>query len=186
MPCGVAPRETVVLGLGNPLLSDDGVGLRTADLLHRLLQAEPIESVTVLTSARGGLELIDLLAGARRAIIVDCLTVPDPQPGRLRRLSLQDVAGSARLVGAHEVGVAAAFDLAAELRIPMPETVEIYGVEGGETACFSERLTLPVEAAAATLAQDLHRALKESRKRESGIANQENAAGAPEPAIPDC
>ena len=38
-----------------------------------LLDEEPIPGVQVLTSTRAGFELIDLLAGADRAILVDCL-----------------------------------------------------------------------------------------------------------------
>jgi hydrogenase maturation protease len=156
----VQARETVVLGLGNSLLCDDAVGLRVAAALQELMDADPVDGVTVVTSARAGFEVIDLLAGTEEAIIIDCLDVPDAEPGRVRRLDLQDVAGAARLVGAHDLSVAAAFELAAEMGISMPDSVEIYGVEAAETRCFSERLTPPVEAAAASLARVLHARLK--------------------------
>ncbi|MBE3131971.1 MAG: hydrogenase maturation protease [Acidobacteria bacterium] len=152
---------TVVLGLGNPLLSDDAVGLRVAAALQRLLQESPVDGVRVLTSTRAGFELIDLLAGATHAIIVDCLAVPCPVPGAVRRLTLQDFAGSARLIGAHDISVAVAFDLAAALGIRMPETVEIFGVEGVDTQTVSEQLTPEVEAAVASLASELHAHLKQ-------------------------
>jgi hydrogenase maturation protease len=159
---GTAPASrTVVLGLGNSLLCDDAVGLRVAEALQELLQADPVDGVTVVTSTRAGFELIDLLAGSRDAIIIDCLDVPDAEPGRVRRLDLQHVAGVARLVGAHDLNVAAAFQLAAEMGISMPDPVEIYGVEAAETRQFSERLTPPVEAAVATLSRRLHALLKE-------------------------
>jgi hydrogenase maturation protease len=158
---GTAPASrTVVLGLGNPVLSDDAVGLCVAVALQQLMEADPVDGVTVVTSTRAGFELIDLLAGSRDAIIIDCLDVPDAEPGRVRRLDLRHVAGVARLVGAHDLSVAAAFDLAAEMGISMPDPVEIYGVEAAETRCFSECLTPPVEAAAASLARVLHARLK--------------------------
>lgn len=157
----VQASRTVVLGLGNPLLCDDAVGLRVAAALQELMQADPVDGVTVVTSTRAGFELIDLLAGASEAIIIDCLDVPNAEPGRVRRLDLQHVAGSARLVGAHDLDVAAAFQLAAAMGISMPDSVEIYGVEAAETRRFSECLTPPVEAAAAMLAHDLHALLKE-------------------------
>ncbi len=156
---------TVVLGLGNPVLSDDAVGLCVAVALRQLMESDPVDGVTVLTSTRAGFELIDLLAGTGTAIIVDCLDVPDAQPGRVRRLDLQHVAGAARLVGGHDLGVAAAFQLAAEMGISMPDSVEIYGVEAAETRCFSERLTPTVEAAAAKLARHLHARLKRNAAR---------------------
>jgi len=155
--------DVVVLGLGNPLLSDDAVGLRVAAALDELLQNDPVPGVRVLSSTRGGFELIDLLAGATHAIIVDCLSGPSPVPGAVRRLSLQEVAGSARLVGAHDISVATAFDLAAELGISMPDTVEILGVEGGDTLTVGERLTPAVELAVPRLARDLHAYLKDAQ-----------------------
>jgi hydrogenase maturation protease len=157
----VQAHETVVLGLGNPLLCDDAVGLRVAAALQELMQAEPVEGVRVVTSLRGGFELIDLLAGASEAIIIDCLDVPDAEPGRIRRLDRDQVAGAARLVGAHDLSVGTAFQLAAEMGISMPDPVDIYGVEAAETRCFSERLTPPVEAAVAGLSRHLHALLKE-------------------------
>jgi len=79
------PGTTVVLGLGNPVVSDDRAGLAVAAELKRLLEESPIAGVTVLESERGGFELIDLLAGHSRAILIDCLTVASPIPGRVRR-----------------------------------------------------------------------------------------------------
>ena len=161
-PQAAAPHAaTVVLGLGNPLLADDAVGLHVVASLQHLMQEDPIEGVRVVASTRAGFDLIDLLAGAARAIIIDCLDVPDPTPGRIRRLDLGQVAGSARLVGGHDVSVAVAFELAAALGIPMPETVEIYGIEAASTREFTERMTPEVEAAVLTLARDLHLRLKQ-------------------------
>jgi hydrogenase maturation protease len=157
----VPRRGTVVLGLGNPVLGDDAAGLRVADTLQQLLQESPVDGVQVAASTRAGFELIDLLTGASRAIIIDCLQVADPHPGRVRRLDLGHVAGSARLVGPHDISVAIAFELAATLGIPMPQEVDIYGIEGAAVLEFTERMTPEVEAAAATLARELHALLRE-------------------------
>ena len=150
----------MVLGLGNPVLCDDAVGLRVAAALALLLEVDPIEGVRIATSTRGGFELIDLLAGAREAIIVDCLSGPASEPGAIRHLTLQEVAGSARLVGAHDISVATAFDLAGQLGIEMPARVEIIGVEGADTLTVSEDLTPKVEAAVGVLARELHAFLR--------------------------
>ena len=148
--------RTVVLGLGNPVVSDDRVGLAVAQALRRLLEDSPIGNVQVLESERGGFELIDLLGGFSRAVIIDCLTLPDPAPGRVRRLSLSHVAGSARLINIHEISIAEAFELAARLGKQMPERVEIFGVEGGNTTTISEEMTSPVAAAVEPRAREIH------------------------------
>jgi len=152
-----------VLGLGNPLLSDDAVGLRVADELSRLLAADPIPGVDVLQSARGGFELIDLLQGYERAVIIDALDIPEGEPGRVRRLGMDEFAGSARLVGAHEVSLSTAFGLARRLSIPMPSEVEVIGIEVEDSRTFSEQLTPAVNAVVAPLAAEIHATLKSLR-----------------------
>ncbi len=145
-----------VLGMGNPVVSDDRVGLAVAEEVRRLLEASPLEGVTVLESTRGGLELIDLLSGFSEAVIVDCLTLPHPSPGRVRQLSLDHVAGSARLVNAHEVSITHAFQLAARMGIPMPPVLDIFAVEAGDTSTISEEMTPAVAAAVEPLARRIY------------------------------
>ncbi|HSB79197.1 MAG TPA: hydrogenase maturation protease [Candidatus Methylomirabilis sp.] len=151
---------TVVLGLGNPILSDDGVGLAVAAELKRLLAVAPIRGVDVLASTRAGFELIDLLRGYARAVILDCIVLPDPQPGRVCRLTLDDVSGCARLVNAHEVSVGTAFRLAERMGIPMPHEAEIIAVEAADTATLAEGLTPMVQATVAPLAREIYESLK--------------------------
>jgi hydrogenase maturation protease len=154
-----ARSGTIVLGLGNPVRCDDAVGLRVAEAVERLLESEPVPGVTVLTSTRAGFEVIDLLAGADRAVIVDCLFSPDPVPGRVRRLAVADVGGAARLVGAHDISLAGAFELARTLGILMPADVEVYGVEAADTDRIDETLSPDVAAAVPALAREIHRRL---------------------------
>jgi hydrogenase maturation protease len=145
-----------VLGLGNPVLTDDAVGLHVAEEVARLLRERPIAGVTVLTSTRAGFELIDLLIGFTHALIIDCLDIPNPIPGRVRLLDMSRLSGSARLVGVHDISVADAFELASTLGTRMPGTVEIYAVEGGDTQTISEEMTSAVAAAVPPLALTLY------------------------------
>jgi len=152
--------RTVVLGLGNPVLRDDGVGLAVAAELQRLLTAAPVRGVDVLTSTRAGFELIDLLRGYTRAVIVDCIVLPDPRPGRVCGLTLDDVSGCARLVNAHEMSVSTAFRLAEQMGIPMPGEVEIIAVEAGDASTIAEGLTPAVQAAVGPLSREIFERLK--------------------------
>ena len=150
----------MVLGLGNPLLCDDGVGLAVATALKTLLTTAPIPGVDVLASTRAGFELIDLLHGYRRAVIVDCLQSPTATPGRVRRLQLGDVAGSARLVGVHEISLDVAFGLAEHMDIPMPEQLHIFAIEAADVTTISETMTPDVEAAVTPLASEIYEMLR--------------------------
>ncbi len=147
------PISVAILGLGNPVLCDDAVGLHVAAEVERLLQEDPFDGVTIFTSTRAGFELIDLLSGFTHALIIDSLEAPQPTPGLIRRLDLKRISGSARLVGVHDIGIGDAFELAATIGVSMPETVEIYTVEGGDMSTISEEMTPAVAAAVAPLAR---------------------------------
>ena len=154
--------RTVVLGLGNPVLSDDGVGLAVVAALQRLLAETPVRGVDVLGTTRAGFELIDILRGYARGVLVDCIVLPDPHPGRVRRLTVDGVSGCARLVNAHEMSVGTAFRLAEQMGIPMPGEVEIIAIEAGDTSTISERLTPPVQAVVEPLAREIYEHLKQA------------------------
>jgi hydrogenase maturation protease len=154
------PRTTVVLGLGNPILGDDAVGLCVADAVQGLLAEHPVPGVEVRTSERAGLDLIPLLAGAARAVIVDSIQTAKPRAGQVHRLSVADLPSAGTLAGAHDVSLADALTLARMLGAAVPESVEIYAVEGASVATLSQTLSAPVAAVVAPLARRLHARLK--------------------------
>jgi hydrogenase maturation protease len=153
-------------------MSDDAAGLHVAAELERMLAVEPIPGVTVETSTRAGFELLDLLSPYQHAILIDCIDVAEPQPGRIRQLSLQDFAGSARLVNQHELSVAAAFELAQRLGVPMPQRIEIYAIEAADLRTISESLSAEVAAAVQPLVLELFSRLKAQRHGAESLAEQ--------------
>ncbi len=157
-----ASPARIVLGLGNPLRGDDGVGLAVAEALSRLLERKPIDGVRVVTSERGGLEVLPLLAGAREALVVDCLEVDTPRPGRVHWLSLDDLGGSPRLEGAHEVSLPDVLAIGRMLGVEMPATVAVLGVEAHPGPDIDDRLSPPLAAAVDRIALHLHAHLSAS------------------------
>jgi len=149
------PVRTVILGLGNPIVSDDAVGLHVVAAVRRLI-GEPLpDHLAIRESQRGGFELVELLAGFDRAILVDALELPDPVPGRVQRLTMDDVSGSVRLVGVHEVTVGHAFELGEISGVPMPKDVLIFAIEGKDMRTIAEQLTPDVAAAIEPLAKEI-------------------------------
>jgi len=145
--------RTIVLGLGNPVLRDDRVGLAVAEAVERLLREEAAEGVDVMTASRGGFHLIDMLSGYERAVLVDCHTSEKPVPGQVRQMSVSGVSGVARLVSVHDINAAEALATAGLLGIPMPREVVIFTVDGADVSQLSEEMTPAVEAAVEPLAR---------------------------------
>ncbi len=139
-----APDRVVVVGLGNPLLTDDAVGLRVAELLAERLAGSPVD---VLQSSWGGLRFIDLLAGYDRAIVVDAIEWGRGPPGTVYRLAGPDGIATVRAVSYHDLSLGSALALGRVLDIPLPSETIFFAVEAAETRVFSETLTPAVEAA---------------------------------------
>lgn len=150
---------TVLVGLGNPLRGDDAVGLHVVEAVGRLLAARPVPDVRTVVGSRGGFELLDLLAGADRAVIVDCLDTPGGRPGRARTLSLPEVGGVSRLVGSHDVGLATAIDLGRLLGLSMPAEVAVVAIEADVGGRIEERLSPKLAAAVPRVARRIYRGL---------------------------
>ncbi len=123
----VAKRKigVLVLGLGNILLGDDGLGAAAVARLEREYCIPP--SVHLVDGGTLGLSLLGLLAEAEHVVLVDAIRT-DSRPGTLVRLDGEDVGDAVRdRLSPHQVGVA---DLlhAARLIDRYPTTVTLLGL----------------------------------------------------------
>jgi hydrogenase maturation protease len=135
--------STVIIGLGNEIAGDDGVGIRAAQKLRRQLRNR--HDVDVVELPWAGLRLLTALRGYREAILLDCLQSRKHPPGTVVRLSEDDFAGSVRLNSFHDLNYPTALAFGRALGWPMPSNVEIYAVEGGSCDRFTSCLTPAVE-----------------------------------------
>jgi len=93
--------RTLILGVGNFLLKDEGVGIHVI----RALEKEQMPSgVTLLDGGTGGLHLISWLTGYDRIIMIDA-TLDDYPPGTIRLIQPRYVADYPPLMSAHEIGL---------------------------------------------------------------------------------
>ncbi len=134
---------TLVVGLGNPILGDDGVGWRVAEGLRPALAGRDVD---VACLSLGGLALVEHLAGYRRAIIVDAMTT-GAAPGTLHDVPAADLAGARHTASAHDLGLTAALDLGRTLGLELPEEIRVVGVEALPDFAFRETLSTPVAEA---------------------------------------
>jgi hydrogenase maturation protease len=138
---------TRVLGLGNTILRDDGVGVVVArEVAGWLSQREPASPVEVVEAETAGFALLELLSGCERAIIVDAVDLPGVTPGELVELEL-DGPCSPRLRSVHELDLPTALALGRKLGHPMPSDVQVLGIQVEDMRTFGEELTPPVAAA---------------------------------------
>jgi hydrogenase maturation protease len=123
-------RKVLVLGVGNLLLSDDGVGVHTIQRLQEVARLP--EEVQVLDGGTSGLDLLYYLEGVSHLLVVDAIEVGQP-PGTLTRLTGDQVPAYLSLkMSPHEIGLPDML-FAAKLRDLYPEEVVIWGVQPATT-----------------------------------------------------
>jgi hydrogenase maturation protease len=119
------PCPTLVLGLGNILLRDEGVGVRVVQAMEGL---ELPPDVELFDGATAGLDLLDVLADRRKVIAIDAIDGDSP-PGVVLRLSPEDLLPQpGQRVSLHEIGFLETLAAAEQLGIT-PQNVVIFGVK---------------------------------------------------------
>jgi hydrogenase maturation protease len=136
--------KTLVLGLGNPILTDDGVGLQVAQELEGRLDPE---EVTVIKTSLAGLDMLDLLAGYDRAIIIDAIQTAGGKTGRIYRLDLETLDATRHTASPHDVNLATALELGKRLGLDLPRRIDIFAIEAADTDSFGEGCTPKVAEA---------------------------------------
>ncbi len=141
-------NKTLVLGLGNILMRDEGVGVRVVERLERFYDF-PAE-VEVLDGGTRGLDLLPYVEEARRLLILDAVELGAP-PGTLVRLAGDEIPAALNVkLSMHQAGLA---DLlaAARLRGRCPEELVLWGVQPSAVEVGLD-ISLPVDAGVAVLA----------------------------------
>lgn len=140
-----ATAKTTIIGIGNPLLSDDAVGILTIRRLREILAER--EDIVLQELYTGGIRLMEAMSEFRRAWVVDAMVTGTVPPGTLRRFSPADFVATRHAASSHDTDLATALETARLLGIRLPREVTIWGVEAAEVNLFGETLTPAVAMA---------------------------------------
>jgi len=160
MPKGssrIEPQKTVVLGLGNLLLGDEGAGVRVIELLRRSGRLENVELVDGGTSGFG---LLEFFAKADLLVVVDAARDGRP-PGTVARVSPVFDPAYPPVLMPHDIGLKDLLDAATVLG-KRPEVV-LFTISVAETERLTLDLSPPVDQGirnAADLITDFLRAVQ--------------------------
>jgi hydrogenase maturation protease len=122
------PRPTLILGIGNLLLGDDGIGVRAVQMLRE--RSLP-ESVELVEGGTRGIALTDELFGRRKVIVLDALDAGG-EAGSIYRLEEGQLEGQAEGgLSLHDFGLLEALEMA-RLLGQAPDDVVLFGVQPKE------------------------------------------------------
>jgi hydrogenase maturation protease len=152
--------KTLVLGLGNPILRDDRIGLRVIEELKGFFFDS---DVTLQTSTLAGMDLLECLIGFDRAIIVDAIQTGG-EPGTVYRLSPQDFIARHAFPHLHNIDFFQTLMLGRGLIPDLPDDVVIIGVEVKDVSNFGEDLTPEIERSVPLAVGQILQILKEGHR----------------------
>jgi hydrogenase maturation protease len=141
-------KSVLVVGLGNPVLGDDGVGWKVADLVERSVRccASPVEVDCV---GLGGVALMERLIGYDEVVLVDAICTGRWPVGTVRRLPFDELADPLEgySASAHDASLACALRLGRDLGARIPTRIVVVAIEARSLYEFSDRLSPAVAQA---------------------------------------
>ncbi|MEZ4515994.1 MAG: hydrogenase maturation protease [Chloroflexota bacterium] len=142
--------DTLVIGLGNPILGDDGIGWCVADVVASLAPDVEVDFLSL-----GGLSLMERLIGYRRAIIIDAIQTRHGQCGDIHIMPLDVLPdfSAGHTTAVHDTSLRTAINLGQSMGADLPSEVIVVGIEAERIYDFSDELSPPVEAAISIAAQ---------------------------------
>ena len=137
--------KTIVLGVGNLILGDDGVGVHVANELKKHIN-DP--NITIDEAITGGMNLLDLLLGYDKAIIIDAVKTENGENGEVKRLPLSNFS-TMHSCNPHDVSLIEAIELAKKMgEKKIPQEIIVIGIMMKQIPCeFKEKLSKKIAIA---------------------------------------
>jgi len=138
--------KTLVLGMGNTILSDDGVGIY---VVREVIERYSNGDVAFAEASVGGMRLLDVVGGYERVIMVDAIQTTDGDPGQIRRLSPQNFRLSLHAGSSHDLSLPGALALGRGMGLTLPDDEDfvIIAIEVEDVLTFGEECTPAVKEA---------------------------------------
>lgn len=146
-----------MIGLGNPILGDDGVGWRVAQAVHSAIQKPPAQEsnpssefpVEIDFLSLGGLSLMERMVGYTNAVLIDAIVTQQHPQGTVLQFNLDELppGSPGHMASAHDTTLKSAVELGYRAGVQLPEEIEIVAIESSHVYDFSEELSPPIESA---------------------------------------
>ncbi len=141
--------KTLVIGLGNPILGDDGVGWRVAEEIAKVTAGRP--QVEIDYVSLGGLSLMERLTGYERVILIDAIFTGKNPLGSVTTFALDSLPDltAGHSASAHDTSLRTALNVGRSMNLPLPEDdqVLVVAIEAQNVYDFSQELSPAVSAA---------------------------------------
>jgi hydrogenase maturation protease len=148
-------KDILILGIGNDILTDDGIGPK---FVNELEKSNAFPRADFLTAAVGGLEILEMIRDYNKVIIIDAIRTRDGVPGTVYHLTPEDFKETMHLSSFHDITFLAALELGERLKIKIPSQINIIAIEIVEDLVFSNEFSPELQ----NKIPDIYKEVKES------------------------
>lgn len=165
-------KSYLVLGLGNPLLTDDTVGLLAVDHAKNLWSTEN-NRIHFKNFFHAGLDLLFEISGYHKLIVVDSIQTNQTEPGFCYEAPVEEFPlYTAKPFNSHSIPIKTLLEMGGRMDYPMPGDIWMMGIEGRDFQTFSEKPTLSVQNAIPEISKKIILKLNEWIQREINIQGE--------------
>jgi hydrogenase maturation protease len=120
-------KDILVLGLGNLLMSDEGIGIYIVNELQK--QAVKFPNAEFIDAGTGGMTVLHLIANRKKAVIIDCALMGQT-PGTIRKFKPEDAESIKKVshFSLHDVDILKVLEISKQLN-ECPHEIVIFGIE---------------------------------------------------------
>ena len=149
-------KRTLLLGMGNPILCDDAIGIRLVTHLKKRLQGSSNLDI-VEDCSLGGFNLLEIIAGYGRLIVIDSIRTVGAVPGAWHYFTADRLRETMNLDCVHDANFATVLELGRRLGMPLPadNEIHIFAVEILDNRTFCERMTEELENRFHAIAEEI-------------------------------
>ena len=135
--------KTLIVGLGNPMLGDDGVGWKIAEIINR--QLPPDGSIIVDRLSSGGISLMQHFIGYDRVILIDAFA-SEAEIGSVHIMKLKEIPGYSafHVSSQHDISLQKAIGIGKSIGADLPEDITVVGISTPCIHDFCSELSSPV------------------------------------------
>jgi len=135
-------KKTLILGIGNEILTDDGIGPR---LVSELEKEKFTGTLHFQNAFLGGLEILELIQGYQQVIFIDAIISLQGIPGTVYHFTPEDFQETLHLSNLHDANFLVALELGRKMGMHIPEDIHIIAIEIIEDRVFSNQFSKEIE-----------------------------------------
>jgi hydrogenase maturation protease len=134
----VPDKSLLFLGIGNEILTDDGIGIK---LLNDLQGRISFPGVSFLNASNGGLDILEMIKDFQEVIIIDAIKTTNGRPGEVYYFTPEDVHETLHISNFHDISFLDAIKLGQLLKINIPGKIHIIAIEIVDDMEFNDRFS---------------------------------------------